>query len=235
MRRSKRPGHPYFAGAPLLVAHRGGARLAPENTLSAFQQAVELWRADVLEMDVRLSADGVVVVIHDATVDRTTDGTGRVAELPWAALRELDAGYRFRSPDGGASFRGAGVSLPRFDEVLESFPGVRLNVECKTLAAAAPLARLIERHGASHRVLIAAERDRNRAGALGYRGPWGASRGHVTSVVVLGTLRVPRADILQVPERWHGRPSRYAAFCPCCSPAQRPGPGLDCRRSFRYA
>ncbi|MDE2772399.1 MAG: glycerophosphodiester phosphodiesterase [Gemmatimonadota bacterium] len=204
MYRATRPGHPYLAGAPLLVAHRGGARLAPENTLVAFRQAVEFWHADILEMDVRLSSDGVVVVIHDATVDRTTDGTGRVADLPWAALRELDAGHRFRSLDGDASFRSVGVRLARFDEVLESFPHVRLNVECKTFAAAAPLARLIEHHGASQRVLIAAERDRSRAGALGYRGPWGASRGQVASVLVLGSRRAPPADILQVPERWHG-------------------------------
>jgi glycerophosphoryl diester phosphodiesterase len=199
-----RPGHPFLAGAPLLVAHRGGARLAPENTLVAFQRAVELWQADVLETDVHLSADGEVVVIHDPTVDRTTDGTGRVRELPWAALRELDAGHRFRAPDGSTPFRGAGVRLPRIDELLESFPGMRINVECKAAEAAGPLARAIARHGAEARVLIAAFKERTRAGARGYRGPWGASSRQVAAVRFLRARRAPRADILQVPERWRG-------------------------------
>ena len=199
-----RPGHAYLAGAPLLVAHRGGAKLAPENTLVAFRQAVEFWRADILEMDVHLSADGEVVVIHDSTVDRTTDGSGRVRDLPLAALRELDAGHSFRSLAGAASFRDAGVGLPSFSDVLESFPRTRLNVECKAAEAAGPLARLIESHGAVHRVLIAAISERTRVAALGYRGPWGAARSQVAAVRLCGALRAPRADVLQVPERWLG-------------------------------
>ena len=203
MSSAHRPGHPYLAGAPLLVAHRGGSRLAPENTLAAFRQAVERWRADVLETDVHLSADGRVVVIHDPTVDRTTDGTGHVRDLRWDALRELDAGHRFRALDGSAPFRGAGVRIPGIDELLESFPRMRINVEVKAAAAAAPLVRAIERHGASQRVLIAAFKERTRAGARGYRGPWGASLVQVVAVR-LGARRAPRADILQVPERWRG-------------------------------
>jgi glycerophosphoryl diester phosphodiesterase len=204
MSSAQRPGHPYLAGAPLLVAHRGGSRLAPENTLAAFRQAVERWRADVLETDVHLSADGRVVVIHDPTVDRTTDGTGRVRDLRWHALRELDAGYRFRALDGSAPFRGAGVRIPGIDELLESFPRMRINVEVKAAEAGAPLARAIERHGATHRVLIAAFKERTRAGAHGYPGPRGASLVQVAAVRFLGARRAPRADILQVPERWRG-------------------------------
>ena len=68
----------------MLVAHRGGGRLAPENTMVAFQSALDDWGADMLELDVRLSRDGVVMVIHDETVDRTTDGTGRVSEFTLA-------------------------------------------------------------------------------------------------------------------------------------------------------
>ena len=64
----------------MLVAHRGGSRLAPENTMAAFRAAIDDWGADMLELDVRLSKDGVVMVIHDETVDRTTDGLGRVAD-----------------------------------------------------------------------------------------------------------------------------------------------------------
>jgi glycerophosphoryl diester phosphodiesterase len=200
----RRPGHPYLAGAPLLVAHRGGAKLAPENTIEAFRRAVDLWRADLFETDVHLSADGEVVVIHDPTVDRTTDGTGNVRDLPWAALRELDAGYRFRALDGGSPFRGIGVRLPLLDELLESFPRMRINVECKAPEAAAPLARVIERHGAAHRVLIAAFKERDRAGARGYPGPWGATSAQVASVRFFGRLSAPRADVMQVSEWWKG-------------------------------
>src|SRR5690606_25978815 len=91
--------HPVLAGGPLLIAHRGGAGLAPENTLEAFRQAVDDWAADMIELDVHATADGYCVVIHDPTVDRTTDGTGRVAEMTLAELKRLDAGYRFSTDD----------------------------------------------------------------------------------------------------------------------------------------
>jgi glycerophosphoryl diester phosphodiesterase len=186
------------------VAHRGGAKLAPENTMAAFERAIDWWRADMLEMDVRLSADGEVVVIHDAAVDRTTDGSGSVRDLPWAALRELDAGHRFVALDGSPAFRGRGVRIPRFEEVLEAFPRTRLNVESKSPETARPLVELIERHGAAHRVLVAAEHERTRVGARGFGGPWGASTGHVARLRLLPIAYTPGADVVQVCEWWHG-------------------------------
>ena len=110
----------------MLVAHRGGSKLAPENTMAAFRRAVDWWGADMLELDVRLTRDGHVVVIHDATLDRTTDGEGPVAERTLDEIHALDAGYRFEDPDGGRSFRGTGVVVPRFEEVLMAFPGARI-------------------------------------------------------------------------------------------------------------
>ena len=212
-----RPGHPYFAGAPLLMAHRGGARLAPENTMEAFRASVERWDADILEMDVRATADGEIVVIHDATVDRTTDGSGAVAEMTWARLRELDAGYRFRDPEGRTAFRGRDVGVPRFEEVLEAFPDRRLNVDAKAADAAPGLAEIVRRHGAEHRVLLAAERERHRAAVRGYGGPWGATRAQIRRFwllekVGLTALFVSRADVLQVPEVWEGRRVVTPAF-----------------------
>jgi glycerophosphoryl diester phosphodiesterase len=194
----------------MLVAHRGGAKLAPENTLEAFRAAVQDWGADMLEMDVRLSADGVVVVIHDETVDRTTDGSGRVRDKTWAELRELDAGYRFIDPSGDASYRGRGVRLPSFDEVLEACPDVRINVEAKEAAVAGPLVEVIRGRGAAHRVLVAAEHERNRVAARGYEGPWGASRRDcvlfwLAHIVPGGRSYTPAVDVIQVPERWKGR------------------------------
>lgn len=213
-----RPGRVYMAGAPLLVAHRGGARLAPENTMEAFRQAVELWEADILELDVRLTADGELVVIHDETVDRTTDGSGAVGHLAWDEVRELDAGYRFQDLDGAFSFRGRGCGIPLFKELLEELPRVRLNVDAKDPAAAAPLVELVHAMGAWNRVLLATEKEEGRAEPLGYRGPVGATRRQATRFYLLhrvpwlGALYTPRADALQVPFFWEGRQVTTPAF-----------------------
>lgn len=106
----------------LNIAHRGGALLRPEATLLAFEHAMVVG-ADVLEMDVHSTADGVIVVIHDDTVDRTTDGSGAVSDMTFAELRMLDAGHDF-SADGGQTFpyRGMGIVVPSLDEVLAAFP-----------------------------------------------------------------------------------------------------------------
>lgn len=205
-----RPGHPYMAGAPLLFAHRGGAALAPENTMEAFRGAVHEWGADVLEMDVRLTADGELVVIHDETVDRTTDGRGPVRAYTLDELRRLDAGSSFRALDGGAPFRGKGVRVPLLSEVLEGFPDVRLNVEAKVLDAAPVLLRVIEAHGAADRVLAASAEEAGRADRLGYRGPVCATTRQVRLFYYLHRLPgggpyTPRADALQIPDRWEGR------------------------------
>lgn len=205
-----RPGRVYLAGAPMLVAHRGGSRLAPENTLEAFQSALDVWEADMLELDVRLTRDGEVVVIHDPTVDRTTDGSGPVASLTLAELQRLDAGCRFIDPQGRAGFRDQGVRVPRFEDVLTAFPAARLNVEVKESRVAAPLVEIVRRHNAEARVLVAAEYERRRLAARGYPGPWGASRHQVLLFWMLhrlpgGGFYTPAADVLQVPETHRGR------------------------------
>lgn len=205
--RRPRPGHPFFGGAPLLIAHRGGAALAPENTMAAFDQAVNRWDADILEMDVRLTADGMVVVIHDPTVDRTTNGTGPIREMTWAQARDLDAGYRFRDPEGRHAYRAAGTRIPLFEEVLAALPDTRIIVEPKAAEAAEPLVRAIRAHNAEDRVLIGAEFEVTRAGARGYTGPWGASRRHAARFWFLHRLRLagrwyaPAVDGFQLPER----------------------------------
>lgn len=199
-----------MAGAPLLVAHRGGSALAPENTMAAFEAAVDRWGADMLEMDVHRSADGRIVVIHDATVDRTTDGSGAVADRPWAELRQLDAGYWFRDLSGETTFRGTGVRLPLFEEVLERFPRTRINVEAKAPDATASLIDVIRRHGAAHRVLVAATEEAARGVHHGYEGPSSASRrqlrlAHTLLRLGLGRFHVPDTDALQLPDTWEGR------------------------------
>jgi len=159
---SARPAldHPYFAAekpGTQVIAHRGGAGLRPENTLTAFAHAVEIG-ADVLEMDVQGTADGAIVSIHDPTVDRTTDGKGRVDSLSLAELRKLDAGYNW-SDDGGRSFpfRGRGIRVPALDEVFARFPATRMIVEMKHVGPvfARPLCALIRRSGMTETVLVA--------------------------------------------------------------------------------
>lgn len=206
----RRPGHPYLAGAPLLFAHRGGALLAPENTLEAFTEAVERWGADVLEMDVRLTRDHELVVIHDATVDRTTDGSGAVSSFSLAELQELDAGARFQGPGGERPFRGQGVRVPRFRTVLERFPHTRLKVDAKDPRATVPLIRMVEAMGARDRVLLASADEAGRADRRGYRGPVSATRRQIRLFYFLHRLPrggpfTPATDALQIPYRWEGR------------------------------
>jgi glycerophosphoryl diester phosphodiesterase len=116
---------------PVNVAHRGASTLAPENTIEAFRLAVEAG-AGGLELDVHMTRDGHIVVIHDATVDRTTNGSGAVSEMTLDELRRFDAGHNF-SPDGGSTrpYRGRGVWVPTLGEVLEEFPGITVNIEIK--------------------------------------------------------------------------------------------------------
>lgn len=115
---------------PIVFAHRGGSALAPENTIPAFDNGLARG-ADGLEFDVHLSRDGVPVVIHDATVDRTTNGTGAVADLTAGTLAALDAGYRF-TRDGAFPFRGLGFGVPALQDVLDRFRHVPLLVELKS-------------------------------------------------------------------------------------------------------
>jgi len=110
----------FFSGAkPRNFAHRGGAQVAPENTLYAYRRALEVG-TDIIELDVRSTKDNHIVVLHDQSVDRTTNGTGHVKELTLAELKKLDAAYRF-SPDRGTTFplRGKGLAVPTLEEVFE--------------------------------------------------------------------------------------------------------------------
>ena len=113
-----------------MFAHRGGAKLAPENTMPAFANGVALG-SDGIECDVHLSRDGVPVVIHDQTLDRTTNATGRVAGLTARELADVDAGYRFSGPDGDFPFRGRGIGVPTLESVVQTLPPVRMIIEMK--------------------------------------------------------------------------------------------------------
>lgn len=160
----RRMPHPYFDGlVPTLnIAHRGGAGLAPENTLEAFRHAVALG-CEILELDVHATQDGELVVAHDPTLERCTDGAGRIDALPLRDLQRLDAGHRF-SPEGATfPFRGRGVRIPSLQEVLTdpALRRVRLNVELKAEAPGLEraLARVLRAHDAVARACVGSEED----------------------------------------------------------------------------
>ena len=116
---------------PVAFIHRGGAAVVPEDTILGFREGLKYGDA-VIESDVHATLDGELVVMHDESVDRTTDGTGRISELTYADIRRLDAGYRF-TPDNGATFpwRGKGVTVPTLAEIYAEFPARPVNIEIK--------------------------------------------------------------------------------------------------------
>jgi Glycerophosphoryl diester phosphodiesterase len=119
----------------LVVAHRGASAYAPENTMEAYRLAVEMG-ADAIELDVHLTRDGQLAVIHDETLDRTTDRTGPVREQTMRQLRAADAGFTFAAPDGSTPFRGQDLRIPTLPEVLDWLPdGIGLVVELKAREA----------------------------------------------------------------------------------------------------
>lgn len=121
----------YFAPPrPRVLGHRGAAGVAPENTLPSFAVAAALG-VGCLELDVHASRDGEIVVIHDAMLDRTTDGSGPVREHTWPQLAALDAGYRFSHDQLAFPFRHQGVRIPRLRDVLSNFADLAVNIELK--------------------------------------------------------------------------------------------------------
>lgn len=141
---------------PLVIAHRGGRGLWPENTLFAFQRASDLG-VDVLEMDIHRSRDGHLIVIHDRRVERTTDGQGRIRDLDLSQLQALDAGYRWTA-DGGQSFpyRGQGIRIPTLDEVLSATGPIPKVIEIKEPDAGleALLCSRLRQHDQLQRVIV---------------------------------------------------------------------------------
>lgn len=142
---------------PLVFAHRGGSALAPENTLAAFDHGLAIG-ADGLELDVRCTRDGHVVVHHDAGLERTTNGVGAVAVCSLDDLARFDAGYRF-CRQGDFPFRGRGFSVPLLSQVLARYPQARIIVELKdgTEALARATLEEVRKAGALDRVCFAGE------------------------------------------------------------------------------
>lgn len=140
---------------PSVIAHRGGSKLRPENTIPAFEHAVSLG-VDAIECDVHLSKDGEVVVIHDDRLDRTTDHTGPVSALTAAELARVDAGAKFQAADGHASYRGSSIGVPLLSDVLSRCPHIPVIVEIKgdQPEIVGRVLRVIRDAGAESRVIV---------------------------------------------------------------------------------
>jgi glycerophosphoryl diester phosphodiesterase len=202
--------------ARLVIAHRGSSAESPENTLPAFEAAVR-HGADAIELDVRLTADGAPVVIHDATLDRTTDRTGPLAALTLAELRTVDAGWHF-TPDSGRTHpcRGSHHRIPTLGEVLWAFPKLNLLVEIKEPAAQEAVRRVLVQEDATARCVVASE---HREALLAFDEPpflRGASAPEISALYRAALLRrrVPAAGygLLSVPLRYRGLPVPTSGF-----------------------
>lgn len=152
------PIHPFFSAKDVLViAHQGGEGLRPSNTLAAFDNAVALG-VDVLEMDVHATADNQLVLIHDATVDRTTDGTGKVHEMTLAEIKQLDAGHYWTGDEGQTyPYRGQGITIPTLEELFDAYPQMLFNIEIKQRepSIARQLCQLLQGRELTEQVLLA--------------------------------------------------------------------------------
>ena len=209
-----------------VVGHRGNAAHAPENTIESFRQAVALG-VDALELDVHLSGDGRVVVIHDPTLDRTTGSRGSVARMSLAEIQRADAGARF-TRDNGASwpYRGEGITVPTLDEVLETFPTMPLLVEIKHEAASGATRALIERHGAQPRCIVASFRETAMEAFRGSGIAQGGSRRDTALLLWRALLRMPPArigfNVLCMPPYHRGLPLPVAGYATILEPSGVP-------------
>ena len=208
--------HPFLQRrrAVLVFAHRGERGAAPENTLAAFQRAVDLG-VDALEMDIHQTVDGALVVFHDETLERTTNGSGLLREQTLAQLQQLDAGYRW-SADGGQSFpyRGQGLRIPTLEAVLQAFPQLRINVDIKQAAPSIvqPFVALIRAYGRTARTMVGSFDEATIAAfrAAAPEVPTAASLGETKRFYLLNRLRLgwlhrPVAHAYQIPEEAAGR------------------------------
>ena len=196
--------HPYLDSAhPAALAHRGGAKEAPENTIAAFARAVRLGFRH-LETDVQLSADGEVVICHDSRLGRVTGSAAKVGDLTYAQLAQL---------------RVRGEPIPRLVDLLESFPGARFSIDAKTEAVVEPLLDIVARLGVFDRVCIGAFSDRRlgrirrlAGGAVCTTvGPAAIGRLRLASLG-LGKAAGVEGDVVAAPPSWRGRDLVDRAF-----------------------
>lgn len=193
-----------------VIGHRGNRAHAPENTLESLQQALALG-VDAVEFDLRVSRDGTLVVMHDSSLERTTESTGPVSGLTVAELREVDAGAQF-SNDRGRTFpyRGRGIHVPTFDEVVETVRDVPMIIELKTPQATALIRLAIQRHNIARRVIVAGFDAQAIHPLRGADFALGATSSDAMRLLPPAFLRRPakpqQFHTVNIPPRWNGLP-----------------------------
>lgn len=210
------PHHPYYSADlnyPLVIAHQGGDGVWPGETLFAFQNAADLG-VDVLEMDIHITADSVLILMHDESVDRTSDGSGEVESMTLAELKELDAAYDW-TPDEGQTFpyRGQGLTVATLEEIFQTFPEKRMTIEIKktNTSMAKPFCGLIRQYDMQDKVLVASFHD-ERLKEFRAECPevaTSSAKNETTAFVLmtkafLGGFYSPKFQALQVPEESGG-------------------------------
>lgn len=200
---------------PIVLAHRGGAHLAPEHTMPAFEKSAQLG-VDGFEVDIRLTKDEEIIVFHDATIDRTTDGYGLVAEMTLEEINSFNHGYQFEDLDGITTYRDEKVDVVTLRQLLETYSNMLVNIEIKDAPDTyegslipSKLWRLIEELGAEDRVVVASfygeQVDRfnlyaqNRV-ALG-AGESDVRKAFTSFSSQFGHLYHPKVDVFQLPTK----------------------------------
>ena len=210
--------HPFFDNFsadqyPLVIAH-AGSELYPHDTLFALKEYAAM-EVDVLEMDLHMTADGEIILIHDHTVDRTTDGSGDVREMTLEEVQALDAGWYWTKDDQSYPFRGQGIIIPTLEEVFETFPDYPMIIEIKqdSPTMAAPLCELIRGYGMENKVMVASSREIAMQEFRRYcpEVATSATREEVRQFVIRGFLLMggtvsPEYEALHVPEEDGGIP-----------------------------
>ena len=188
---------------PIRFAHRGSRILWPENTMTAFQGAVDFGYR-YIESDVHVTRDGIIVMFHDDRLERITNGAGFVKDRTWDDLRKLDAAYRFKA-EAGYPLRSQGIGIPSLEEALTAFPGVMFNIDLKQPGIEPVVIDFICKHGFEERVLLASFHDRRIRRCRRFLGSQVAtSTGFWESVAVWACSRFKRgfkipAQAVQVP------------------------------------
>ena len=216
------PHHPYFQPDKFLViAHRGGRSLGPENTIYTFKRALDLG-VDVLEMDLQITKDDALVILHDRKVNRTTNGNGRVEDFTLAELKKLDAGFRW-SPDNSGSFplRNKGITIPTLAEVFKAFPDTRMNIEIKSsqVNTIQDFCRIIHDHGMAEKVVVACF-DSGKLGEFRSVCPEVATSAGASEALMFYWLQrvqlesaySPSAEALQIPEAYRDQQIMTRSF-----------------------
>ena len=216
--------HPYYAADlnyPLVIAHQGGDGVWPGETMFAYQNAVKLG-VDVLEMDIHITEDGVLVLMHDETVDRTTDGSGEIESMTLEELKKLDAGYDWSTDDGATfPFRGQGLKVTTLEEVFAAFPDKHMTIEIKktNTSMIKPFCELIRKHKMEDKVLAASFYD-DKLKEFRKECPevaTSSAKNETTAFVLLtkpflGSFYSPKFFSLQVPEESGGITVMTPAF-----------------------